>query len=104
MDYQRTKAYVPRVHRSRNMDEELRESYRTLEQRLFQEGRFVTPSFIVANNMLPSFQAVGLEPFLTLNEPICPRFVVEFYLVLKSKEMRRNVLTLSSSLVNSPLS
>ncbi|GKB22923.1 hypothetical protein Tco_0862324 [Tanacetum coccineum] len=68
------------------MDEELRESYRTLEQRLFQEGRFVTPSFIVANNMLPSFQAVGLEPFFTLNEPICPRFVVEFYLVSKTTQ------------------
>ncbi|GJY37743.1 hypothetical protein Tco_0424107 [Tanacetum coccineum] len=61
------------------MDEELMESYRTLEKRLFHEGRIVTPSFISENNMLPFFQAVGLESFLTLNEPICPRFVVEFY-------------------------
>ncbi|GJV71542.1 hypothetical protein Tco_1491537 [Tanacetum coccineum] len=67
------------------MDEDLRESYRTLEKRLFHEGRFVTPSFIEANNMLPSFQAVGLEPFLTLNEPICPRFVVKFYHSLEVK-------------------
>ncbi|GJS16450.1 hypothetical protein Tco_0410922 [Tanacetum coccineum] len=37
--------------------------------------------------MLPFFQAVGLEPFLTLNEPICPRFVVEFY---HSLEVKRN--------------
>ncbi|GKC38410.1 hypothetical protein Tco_1050794 [Tanacetum coccineum] len=35
--------------------------------------------------MLPSFQAVGLEPFLTLNEPICLRFLVEFYHSLKVK-------------------
>ncbi|GKC66468.1 hypothetical protein Tco_1099066 [Tanacetum coccineum] len=35
--------------------------------------------------MLPFFQAVGLEPFLTLNEPICPRFVVELYHSLKVK-------------------
>ncbi|GKA90668.1 hypothetical protein Tco_0812538 [Tanacetum coccineum] len=67
------------------MDEELRESYRTLEKRLFHEGRIVTPSFISENNMLPFFQAVGLEPFLTLNEPICPRFVVEFYHSLEVK-------------------
>ncbi|GJZ47395.1 hypothetical protein Tco_0601227 [Tanacetum coccineum] len=60
------------------MDEDLRDTYRTLEERIFHEGRFVTPSFIKANNMLPSFQAVGLEPFFTLNKPICPRFVVEF--------------------------
>ncbi|GJQ94253.1 hypothetical protein Tco_0005392 [Tanacetum coccineum] len=40
------------------MDEEVRESYRRLESRLFQEGRFVTSSFIEANNMLPTFQAV----------------------------------------------
>ncbi|GJV67628.1 hypothetical protein Tco_1483137 [Tanacetum coccineum] len=31
------------------------------------------------------FQAIGLEPFLTLNKPICPRFVVEFYHSLKVK-------------------
>ncbi|GJX87757.1 hypothetical protein Tco_0339771 [Tanacetum coccineum] len=35
--------------------------------------------------MLPSFQAVGLEPFLTLDEPICPRFVAKFYHSLKVK-------------------
>ncbi|GKC64266.1 hypothetical protein Tco_1096864 [Tanacetum coccineum] len=85
MDYKRTKEYLPRVHRSRQMDEELRESYRTLEKCLFHEGRIVTPSFIAENNMLPFFQVVGLEPFLTLNEPICPRFVVEFYHSLEVK-------------------
>ncbi|GJQ99561.1 hypothetical protein Tco_0522546 [Tanacetum coccineum] len=53
---------------------------------LFHEGRFVTSSFIEADNMLPSFQAVGLESFLTLNEPICPRFVVKFYHSLKVKQ------------------
>ncbi|GJR21410.1 hypothetical protein Tco_0969937 [Tanacetum coccineum] len=67
------------------MDEEVRESYCRLESRLFHKGRFVTPSFIEANNMLPTFQAVGLEPFLTLDEPICPRFVVEFYHSLEIK-------------------
>nr|GEW82883.1 putative reverse transcriptase domain-containing protein [Tanacetum cinerariifolium] len=67
------------------MDEELMESYRTLEKCLFHEGSIVTPSFIYENNMLPFFQAIGLEPFLTLNKPICPRFVVEFYQSLKVK-------------------
>ncbi|GJT84746.1 hypothetical protein Tco_1066463 [Tanacetum coccineum] len=72
-------AYLPRIYRSKAIDEEVKESYYRLESRLFHKGRFVTPSFIEANNMLPTFQAVGLEPFLTLNEPICPRFIVEFY-------------------------
>ncbi|GKE03620.1 hypothetical protein Tco_1395638 [Tanacetum coccineum] len=85
MDYKRTKEYLPRVHRTRQIDEELRESYRILEKHIFHEGRIVTPSFISENNMLPFFQAVGLEPFLTLNEPICPRFVVELYHSLKVK-------------------
>ncbi|GJT83182.1 hypothetical protein Tco_1057524 [Tanacetum coccineum] len=67
------------------MDEDLRESYCTIEKRLFHEGRFITPYFIEANNMLPSFQAVGLEPFLTLDEPIYPRFVDEFYHSLEVK-------------------
>ncbi|GJU88342.1 hypothetical protein Tco_1300765 [Tanacetum coccineum] len=67
------------------MDEELRESYRTLEKRLFHEGIIVTLSLISKNNMLPFFQAVGLKTFLTLNEPICPRFVFEFYHSLEVK-------------------
>ncbi|GJT77251.1 hypothetical protein Tco_1043976 [Tanacetum coccineum] len=89
MDYKRTNEYLPRVHHTKQMDEELRESYRILEKRLFHEGRIVTPSFIAENNMLPFFQAIGFEPFLTLNEPICPRFVVEFY---HSLEVKRNEL------------
>ncbi|GJX01904.1 hypothetical protein Tco_0185817 [Tanacetum coccineum] len=35
--------------------------------------------------MLPFFQAIGLEPFLTLNKPICPGFIVEFYHSLEVK-------------------
>ncbi|GJW55491.1 hypothetical protein Tco_0099576 [Tanacetum coccineum] len=35
--------------------------------------------------MLPSFQAVGVESFLTLDVPICPRFVAKFYHSLEIK-------------------
>ncbi|GKB75523.1 hypothetical protein Tco_0942418 [Tanacetum coccineum] len=58
MDYKQTKECLPKVHRTRQMDDDLRESYRTLEKRLFHEGRIVTPSFIAENNMLPFFQAI----------------------------------------------
>ncbi|GJY22404.1 hypothetical protein Tco_0396062 [Tanacetum coccineum] len=85
MDYKRTKEYLPRFCHTRQIDEELRESYHTLEKCLLHEGRIVTPSFISENNMLPFFQVVGLEPFLTLNEPICPRFVVKIYHSLEVK-------------------
>nr|GEU75134.1 hypothetical protein [Tanacetum cinerariifolium] len=91
MDYKRTKEYLPRVHRTRQMDKELRESYRILEKCLFHEGRIVTPSFISENNMLPFFQTIGLEPFLTLNEPKCPRFVVEFYHTLEVKRNEEDI-------------
>ncbi|GKC10840.1 hypothetical protein Tco_1007622 [Tanacetum coccineum] len=60
MDYKRTKEYLPKVHRTRQMDDDLRESYRTLEKRLFHEGRIVTPSFIAENIMLPFFQAIDI--------------------------------------------
>ncbi|GJT10282.1 hypothetical protein Tco_0857324 [Tanacetum coccineum] len=35
--------------------------------------------------MLPTFQAIDLESFLTLDKPICPRFVAEFYHSLEIK-------------------
>ncbi|GKB37830.1 hypothetical protein Tco_0882772 [Tanacetum coccineum] len=101
MDYQRTKVYLPRVHRTRQIDEELRESYRTLEKCLFYEGRIVTSSFISENNMLPIFQAIGFEPSLTLNEPICPRFIVEFlsynYFGPKHDLVKKNITTTRST-------
>ncbi|GJY25641.1 hypothetical protein Tco_0400367 [Tanacetum coccineum] len=86
-DYKRTKVYKPRIHRSKHMDDDIRESYRTLKECIIHEGRFVTPSFIEQNNM-PHFQAIGLESFLTLDEPICPRFVTEFYHSLEVKRSR----------------
>ncbi|GJT10770.1 hypothetical protein Tco_0857812 [Tanacetum coccineum] len=70
---------------SRSDDEEYAMTVRNFKKFFRRKGRFVTPSFIEANNMLPSFQVVGLEPFLTLNEPICPRFVVKFYHGLEVK-------------------
>ncbi|GKB48910.1 hypothetical protein Tco_0899663 [Tanacetum coccineum] len=71
------------------MDPDIQKMYSTLEDHLFHERRYVTPSFIEANNMLPPFQELGLESFLKLNEPICPRFVIEFY---HSLEFKRNSL------------
>nr|GEU94462.1 hypothetical protein [Tanacetum cinerariifolium] len=67
MDYKQTKDYLPRVHHSRQIDEELRDSYRTLEKSLFHEGRIVTPSFIAKNDMLPFFQAIALSIHLYAN-------------------------------------
>ncbi|GKA31843.1 hypothetical protein Tco_0718210 [Tanacetum coccineum] len=67
MDYKRTKEYLPRVHRTKQIDEELTESYRILEKHLFHEGRIITPSFIAENIMLPFSQAIGWELFFKEN-------------------------------------
>nr|GEU65981.1 hypothetical protein [Tanacetum cinerariifolium] len=97
-DYKRTKEYKPQINRSKHIDKDIRESYHTLEDRLFHEGRFVTPSFIEQNNMLPPFQAIGVESFLKLDEPICRCFMTEFYHSLDVKEVVTTISTLNSSL------
>nr|GEV45818.1 ribonuclease H-like domain-containing protein [Tanacetum cinerariifolium] len=75
IDCKRTKEYLPLVYHTRQMDNELRESYRTLEKHLFHEGRIVTPSFIAENNMLPYFQAIGVSLFLLLTNP----YILDLY-------------------------
>nr|GEU53631.1 retrovirus-related Pol polyprotein from transposon TNT 1-94 [Tanacetum cinerariifolium] len=72
-DYKQTKVYKPKIYSSKVMDQDVRKMYITIKDRLFHEGRFVTPSFIEANKMLLLFQEVGLESFLTFDEPYCPR-------------------------------
>ncbi|GJT14375.1 hypothetical protein Tco_0861417 [Tanacetum coccineum] len=74
----------------------------SLEKRLFHERRIVTPSFITENNMLPFFQAVGLEPFLTLNEPICPRFTFHEH-VMDPLDISRNPSKEKGKKIASPL-
>ncbi|GJX73514.1 hypothetical protein Tco_0312109 [Tanacetum coccineum] len=84
-DYKDTKVYLLKIYRTKYMPREILHKYITLEDCLIHEGRYVTPSFIEAKKILPLFRDVGLESFLTLDEPICPRFVAESYHSFKLK-------------------
>ncbi|GJW77243.1 hypothetical protein Tco_0138925 [Tanacetum coccineum] len=84
-DYKRIKEYLRRIHHSKTMPHKLRDKYIDLEDRLFQEGRIVEPSFINAHKLHPLFSAMGLESLLTLNEQVCPRLIIEFYHSLELK-------------------
>ncbi|GJT51564.1 hypothetical protein Tco_0977721 [Tanacetum coccineum] len=60
--------------------------YMELEKRLFHEGRVIHPIFLANTNIVATFLAINFQCLLTISEPICTRFVIEFYRIEISKE------------------
>ena len=84
-DLHRTHSYIPKISLEPYLPPDFVESFRTLESRYIHEGRAIDPSYVVEENLSTNFQIIGLESLLTLNESICPRFVLEFFSVVKIK-------------------
>ncbi|GJY51923.1 hypothetical protein Tco_0442770 [Tanacetum coccineum] len=89
VDHHDTSHYIPMYHRTQNVTEREREIYKSLERRLFHEGRVVDPSYLEDQpNLRPTFAAIGFDCLLDINEKICPIFVLQFY---KSVRLVRNL-------------
>ncbi|GJR42539.1 hypothetical protein Tco_1310642 [Tanacetum coccineum] len=78
-------AYAPKIYNDPNMSEKLKEIYRTLETRFVHEGRFIHPTFYQdpTKESVAKFNRIGFECLLSLDEQICPMFIMEFYKTLR---------------------
>ncbi|GJZ27100.1 hypothetical protein Tco_0571353 [Tanacetum coccineum] len=81
LDHQKTIAYAPKIYHDPNMSEELREIYRTLEAWFVHEGRAIDITFYqdMTGDTLENYNRIGFQCLLSLDEEICPRFIMEFY-------------------------
>ncbi|GJR58337.1 hypothetical protein Tco_1500499 [Tanacetum coccineum] len=67
-------------HRTHGFTEHERGIYKSLEHRLFHEGRVIDPSYLGDQpNLLPAFAAIEFDCLLDINEKIFPMFVLQFY-------------------------
>ncbi|GKA64244.1 hypothetical protein Tco_0763850 [Tanacetum coccineum] len=84
-DYKKTRAYAPKIYNDPNMTNELKNVYRALESRYVHEGRTIDPFFYqdLNDKSLAKFTNIGFDCLLSLDEQICPRFIMEFYKTLR---------------------
>ncbi|GJW25103.1 hypothetical protein Tco_0038914 [Tanacetum coccineum] len=92
-DYKKTLTYAPKIYNDPNMTEQLRDIYRALESRYVHEGRTIDQSFFkdLTDESVAKFANIGFDCLLSLNEQICPRFIMEFYKTLQlDKNLNNN--------------
>ena len=76
-DYQDTKRYIPNLHP--NIPYEQKANLQRVQHRYIHEGRVVDARFIALDGIEGCFPTIGFDCLYTINDQICPRFVLEFY-------------------------
>ena len=81
-DHKETLKYLPKHHKTKGLDKDQVETFKALEKRYVHEGRTIDPTFLEGTSIRQNFAAINFDCLLDINEPICPRFILEFYATL----------------------
>ena len=81
-DHKETRNYLPKYHRTKGLDKDQVETFKSLEKRYVHEGRTIDPSFLEGTSIRQNFAAINFDCLLDIDEQICPRFILEFYATL----------------------
>ena len=78
-DHKETLKYLPKHHKTKGLTPNQVNIFKALEKRYVHEGRTIDPSFLEGTNLRAELAAINFECLLEIDEPICPRFILEFY-------------------------
>nr|GEU39040.1 hypothetical protein [Tanacetum cinerariifolium] len=61
-NYKKTRAYAPKIYNDPNTSDELKDIYKTLENRYIHEGRTIDPPFYkdLSDDSVAKFTAIGI--------------------------------------------
>ena len=98
-DHKENIKYLPKHHRTKGLTPNQVNIFKALEKRYVHEGRTIDPSFLENTNLQAELAAINFECLLGINEPICPRFILEFYasVNLTSDDFGRMYVNFSAS-------
>ena len=96
-DHKQTLKYLPLHHRTKGLTSRQVEIFKDLENRYVHEGRTIDPDFLEDTNIREVFKAIDFDSLLDIDEPICPRFVLEFYASVKLLENDYGEISLNFS-------
>ena len=82
-DISLTKNYIPKVSQLPTTSPSIAHFYRQIEDRNIHEGRVVHPTYYQSDFIDRMFTNIRFECLFQINEPIIPRFILDFYSQVK---------------------
>nr|GEW37149.1 ribonuclease H-like domain-containing protein [Tanacetum cinerariifolium] len=95
-DTSRTKSYIPRVSEIPGFFLVIAQFYKPIENRCIHEGRVVDQLYFKSNGIERMFTNVHFNCLFEINEPIIPRFILDFYSQVKFQTDEHGYLLISS--------
>ncbi|GJX71614.1 hypothetical protein Tco_0308785 [Tanacetum coccineum] len=78
-DISLTKSYIPKVSKIPGISPTIAQFYKPIENRNIHEGRVVDQAYYKSNNIECLFTNIRFNCHFQINEPIVPRFILDFY-------------------------
>jgi hypothetical protein len=78
-DHKDTINNLPLHHKTKGLTQNQVNIFKALEKRYVHEGRTIEPSFLEGTNLCRELAIINFDCLLDIDEPICPRFILEFY-------------------------
>ncbi|GJZ36266.1 reverse transcriptase domain-containing protein [Tanacetum coccineum] len=78
-DISLTKSYIPKVSKIPGISPTIAQFYKPIENRNIHEGCVVDQAYYKSNNIERLFTNIRFNCLFQINEPIVPRFILDFY-------------------------
>ncbi|GJT05068.1 hypothetical protein Tco_0839530 [Tanacetum coccineum] len=78
-DISLTKSYIPKVSKIPGISPTIAKFYKSIENHNIHEGRVVDQAYYKSNNIERLFTNIRFDCLFKINEPIVPRFILDFY-------------------------
>ncbi|GJU85580.1 hypothetical protein Tco_1293126 [Tanacetum coccineum] len=78
-DISLTKSYIPKVSKIPGISTTIAKFYKSIENRNIHEGRVVDQAYYKSNYIERLFTSIRFNCLFEINEPIVPRFILDFY-------------------------
>ncbi|GKA52784.1 hypothetical protein Tco_0746099 [Tanacetum coccineum] len=78
-DISLTKSCIPKVSKIPGISPTIAQFYKPMENRNIYEGRVVDQAYYKSNNIERLFANIRFNCLFQINEPIVPRFILDFY-------------------------
>ncbi|GJR26818.1 hypothetical protein Tco_1103050 [Tanacetum coccineum] len=78
-DISLTKSYIPKVSKIPGISPTIAKFYKSIKNRNNHEGRVVDQAYYKSNNIERLFTNIRFDCLFQINEPIVPRFILDFY-------------------------
>ncbi|GKD44734.1 hypothetical protein Tco_1269379 [Tanacetum coccineum] len=74
-----TRSYIPKVSQTPGISPSIAHFYKPIEDRCIHEGRVVDQLYYTSDHIDRCFSNIRLNCLYEINEPIIPRFILDFY-------------------------